>query len=120
MFGGQIMLLPGQALRGFTVYKPTTRSTVAGREGLTGGFEEIGEIKAMLAEAKPEEKEKWRQLSHPITHKIIVPGRLDVAIKPGYTLDWACRKFYVQAIPKDVGGLGVWTVIYCDERPDIA
>ena len=113
------MMMPGQELREFTVLRPETRSTDNGREGLTNQFVEIGKISAILAQAKPEEIQRWRQLTHPITHKIIMQDRPPFDIKPGDIFERAGRRFYNQAIPYDVGDLGHWTIFYCEERTDI-
>jgi len=71
MFTGNVMLLPGMEQRVFTVYRPLRRGTELGRV-LRDSETRIGQITAILAEAKPEEKERWKQLEHPITHKIIM------------------------------------------------
>ena len=70
MFAGAIHLLPGQELHTFDVYRDGDHKTAGGRI-VSNGRERLGEIKAVLAAAKPEEIQRWRQLEHPISHKII-------------------------------------------------
>ena len=67
MFTGAINLMPGQELREFDVYRNGTRRTDSGRV-ISNGAERLGAIRAVLAAAKPEEIERWRQLEHPVTH----------------------------------------------------
>ena len=121
MFAGNVFMMPGQELRDFTVSRPDTktRSTENGREGLTNGYKNTGTIKAILASARPDEIERWRQLDHPITHKIIMQRKPTFEILPGDIFERAGRRFYNQAIPNDVGDLGHWTIFYCEERADI-
>ena len=114
------MLLPGQEMREFTVFRPETRGTERGREGLTNRHTEVGTIRAILAQAKPEEVQHWRQLNHPITHKIIMQGKPSFDIRPGDTFEREGKRYYHQASPYNVGDLGHWSIFYCDERSDVA
>jgi len=113
------MMLPGQELREFTVLRPETRGTANGREGITNQHETIGTIRAILAQAKPEEVQRWRQLGHPITHKIIMQHKPSFDIRPGDIFERAGRRFYHQMTPYDIGDIGRWTIFYCSERADI-
>ncbi len=118
MFAGSVFHIPGQELREFTVLTPETRSTDNGRE-ITNGYKVIGKIKGILAEAKPTEIERWRQLEHPITHKVIQQGVFDAEIKAGDVLELDNgRRFYLQAQPHNPGDINRWTIYYCDERCD--
>ena len=119
MFTGNIMLRAGQELRDFTVSRPATRGTDNGREGLTNLTVPVGKIRAILAQAKPEEILRWKQINHPITHKIIMQRKPPFDVAPGDMFETAGRKFYNQALPYNVGDLGHWMIFYCDERPDI-
>jgi hypothetical protein len=118
------MLRTGRELKEFTVSRPKARENERGRE-IIDGCDGLGALKAVLAQAKPEEIERWRQLSHPVTHKIIMAYRPAFEVLPGDVLiqkDTSAgqtRKFYVQALPYDPGGLGHFTVFYCDERTDV-
>lgn len=140
MFTGNVMLLPGMEIRDFTVYRPERRDNDQGRV-LRDDKTEIGKIRAILAEARPEEKERWRQLEHPITHKIILQHTTGQSsafkVLPGDVfvyepqmrvphdsplsnrLEQKERFFYNQAIPYDVGDISHWNIFYCEERQDI-
>jgi hypothetical protein len=115
------MLRPGQELREFKVFRPETRETELGRivtnQLLESG--EIGKVKAILAQATPEEIQRWRQLTHPITHKIIMRSKPDFEIKTGDVFERDGRRFYHQKSPVDVGDLGHWNIFYCEERSDV-
>lgn len=117
MFAGSVFLTPGQELREFDVLKPDMRSTANGR-AVNNGYNVVGKIKGILAEAKPAETERWRQLGHPVTHKVIQQGAF-ADIKAGDVLELDGRRFYLQAQPHDPGGLNRWTIYYCEERSDV-
>jgi hypothetical protein len=119
MFTGNVMLMPGQELREFTVSRPDTRGTENGREGLTNKFYEVGKVRAILAQAKPEEVQRWRQLNHPITHKIIMQHKAAFEIQPGDIFERDGKRYYHQMSPYNVGDIGHWTIFYCDERGDV-
>lgn len=118
MFLAGANYLPGQELKKFEVSRAEKVRTQSGR-AMQGEETVVGEFFAILAQAKPEEKERWRQLAHPVTHKIIQRGKPDFEVRPGDTLRQGHRKFYVSAIPYDVGGLGHWSIYYCEERSDL-
>jgi len=118
MFTGNVMLNPGQELRGFTVYHPVKRETPLGRQVRDSEIE-VGQIRAILAVASSEEKQRWRQLEHPITHKIIMQRRPGFSIVSGDVFKHNGRRFVHQALPYDVGDIGHWTIFYCEERTDI-
>ena len=58
MFTGAIMHLPGQELRTFEVFRDGEIRTPSGRI-ISNDNGRLGEIKAVLAAAKPEEIERW-------------------------------------------------------------
>lgn len=118
MFTGMVSLLPGQELRVFTVYRDGERRTPGGRVVMNGEAA-VGEIKAVLAAAKPEEIERWRQLEHPVTHKIIQQGVPPFEIRPGDSIRHGSRRYIVQTAPYNPGGINHWTIYYCDERSDV-
>ena len=118
MFTGAVHLRPGQELREFAVYHDGEHRTGSGRI-TSNGAEQMGTIEAILAAAKPEEIERWHQLEHPVTHKIIQQGAAPFPIRPGDSFVCAGRRYIVQAELYDPGGLGHWTIYYCEERGDI-
>ena len=114
MFMGAIHLTPGQELRTFAVYRDGEHRTASGRI-IANGAEPIGEIRAVLVAAKPEET---LQLEHPVSHKIIQQGTAAFEIKPGDSLVYGERRYIVQTDPYNPGGLNHWTIYYCNERSD--
>lgn len=118
MFTGAIHLIPGQELRTFTVYRDGEHKTASGRV-ISNGAESLGVIRATLAAAKPEEIQRWHQLEHPVSHKIIQQGTAAFEIKPGDSLVDGERRYIVQTTPYNPGGLNHWTIYYCNERSDV-
>ena len=117
MFTGAINLLPGQELRRFEVFRQTEHKTAGGR--ITYDDEKLlGEIKGILAAAKPQEMERWRQMEHPVTHKIIQQGVAPFEIRAGDTIVRGDKRYTVQTAPYNPGGINHWTIYYCEERSD--
>lgn len=126
MFAGSVFLRPGQELRNFDVFRAASAKTASGRvlrnadNGTLDAMQgKIGTVRAILAAAKPEEKERWRQLQHPVTHKIIQQGVPAFEIVPGDYFERGNKKYYVQTAPYNVGDINHWTIYYCDERSDL-
>lgn len=118
MFTGMINHLPGQELRTFEVYRSGEHRTASGRVAANAETK-LGEIKAILAAARPEEVNRWKQIEHPVSHKIIQQGTAPFEVKPG---DWFVRgnKRYInRADPYNPGDINHWTIYYCDERSDV-
>lgn len=118
MFAAATNQRPGQELREFEVFRDGEHKTASGRV-VSNDRERLGTVKAILAAAKPEEKERWRQLEHPVTHKMIQQGAPPFEIRPGDFFERGDRRYFVQAAPYNVGDLGHWTIYYCDERSDV-
>jgi len=112
------MLMPGQEQREITVSRPVSRENARGQI-LIDAYQAAGTIRGILAAARPEEIERWRQLNHPITHKVIMQRRPAFDVRPGDIFELNGRRFYNQAMPNNVGDLGHWTIFYCDERMDV-
>lgn len=108
-------LRPGNLFKDFTV--ETTGAAISSRGRTKKEYEkEKGPmIRAVLAEAKPDEKERWRQLQHPISHTITQKGTPKA--KAGDRLIFGSRIFYIQGVDEP-GALGLWTIYYADERMD--
>lgn len=117
MFTGIVNLFPGQELREFDVYRDSEHRTASGRI-VSSGAEKLGTIRAVLAAAKPEEIERWRQLEHPVTHKIIQRGAAPFEIRAGDSLVRGDKRYVVQTAPYNPGDLRHWTIYYCEERGD--
>ena len=122
MFASPAFMVPGQELREFTVLRRSKRTTGNGRV-LTNSenaapAKVVGTLLAVLAQAKPEEIERWKQQGHPITHKIIQQGPPSFEIKPNDEFERGERRFIHHKLPYDPGDLGLWTIYYCEERSD--
>ncbi len=72
-------------------------------------------IRGVLAETKPDETERWRQLQHSVSHTIVQYG--PPLAKPEDRLKLGERTFYVEGVD-NIDGLDVVTVYYADERAD--
>ena len=118
MFMSAMRMTPGIALQTFTVYRDGEHRTASGRV-ISNGAEPIGEIRATLAAAKPEEIQRWRQLEHPVSHKIIQQWTAAFEVRPGDSLVCGERRYIVRTVPYNPGGLNHWTIYYCDERSDV-
>ena len=119
MFTGNVMLVPGQELRGFRVYRTPSSETATGRP-VAGKKRKVGEIQAILAHTTPDDQLRWGQPQHPVTHKIVMQHTPPFKIRPGDIFVMGKRQFYLQANPRDPGDLGHWTVFYTEERTDVA
>ena len=73
-------------------------------------------IHAVLAQATPQEKARWEQIQHPITHTIVDRGHPKAAETDQLTC--GNRKFYVQGVDEP-GQLGLYTIYYVEERADV-
>ena len=122
MFTGNVMLLPGQELREFDVWKIETRGTDIGREGLINDYVKLGTLRAILAQARPEEIQRWRQLGHPVSHKVIMQHIPPFAVNAGYVFEQKSsgQRFYVSTLPYEPGGIGHWTIFYLNDRRDVS
>jgi len=111
------MLVPGQELRDFKILRPGKRETNTGRE-VIGSYEEVGTLKAILAQATPEEVERWRQINHTVSHKLIMRHNPPVDVLPGDVFERNGRRFFHKTMPNDPGDLGHVNIFYCNERTD--
>lgn len=79
----------------------------------------VGEFRGILAQAVASEKERWRQLTHPVTHKIIQKNLPDFTVEVGDVFSTGTQEFIVSAVPYNVANLGQWVIYYCQERRDL-
>lgn len=113
-----MFLFYGQEVQKFTVLRSGAVTTSAGRV-LQNQLEEVGEISGVLAVARSEERERWKQLAHMVSHKVVVKSALPFSIRAGDVLRVGSRELIVSNVPYDVGGLGHFVVIYGNERNDL-
>lgn len=68
-----------------------------------------------LADAAQNDRERWKQLQHPITHTIVQAG--PPMAKAEDRLILGERVFTIHAVD-DCGALGISTIYYAEERTD--
>ena len=107
-------LRPGNLLQDFMIECRKTKSLYAGHSNYD--YEQQGTLKAVLAQAKPTEIERFKQLSHPITHTLTQRGKPKAKRMDRLVL--GTRHFYIQGVD-EVGGLGICTIYYAEERCDV-
>lgn len=108
-------LRPGNLFKDFFVEKKGASLSTRGRARSEYDGTTAERIKAVLAEAKPQEKERWRQLQHPISHTITQKGSPQAEAEDRLTL--GDRIFFIQGVDEP-GALGLWTIYYVEERYD--
>jgi hypothetical protein len=108
-------LRPGNLYKDFTIEKKGASISTRGRAKTEYNSEPGEQIKAVLAEAKPQEKERWRQLQHPISHTIVQKGTPKASAED--RLVFGERTFFIQGVDEP-GALGFWTIYYVEERYD--
>lgn len=112
---GDLYLRPGNLFKDFRVEKKEIAINSRGRP--KGGYEESGDfLKAVLAKASPEEKERWKQMQHPISHTVVQKG--SPKANPEDRLILGNRIFLIQGLD-ELGSLGLWTIYYVEERFDV-
>lgn len=106
----------GNMYKDFIVEKKCEKINTSGKP--VTKYESDGSIiiKGCLAKATPEEKEKWRQLNHPISHTIVQTG--SPKAKAGDRLVLNHRIFYIQNID-NADEIGIATIYYAEEREDV-
>ena len=119
-FGRTGPMRPEQLSRIFRIYTYESEPTARGREKQLGPMLK-GEARCILATAKPNEAERYKQLAVTVTHAIIQRGGprarendVFVLVKNGVE----SRFFRVQAV-HNKGELDIDTVFYCQERSDL-
>lgn len=108
-------LRPGNLYKDFIIEKKGADISSRGRATRKYDGEAGEQIRGVLAEAKPEEKERWLQLQHPITHTIVQRGTPRAAAED--RLVFGGRVFFIQGVDEP-GALGLWTIYYAEERFD--
>ena len=102
----------GRMAQEFEVYARAGALDAGGRVEYAQG-ELKGRVRALVSAIDPREQLYGRQLEHPATHRLIVRGRADIA--PGDVLARAGERYFVSAV-RDVGLLGLFTVLTCVRR----
>lgn len=109
-------LRPGNLFKDFMVAKSGTGINSKGRHSQSYDTENAEMIHAVLAQATPQEKARWEQIQHPITHTIVEKGRPKA--RENDLMTCGKRKFFVQGVDEP-GQLGLYTIYYVEERRDL-
>lgn len=109
-------LRPGNLFKDFFVGVKTGDVDSKGRTGGSYKADEKRPIRAVLAQATPQEKARWEQIQHPITHTLVDRGRPKA--ETGDMLMCGNRHFYIQGVDEP-GQLGLYTIYYVEERIDL-
>ena len=72
-------------------------------------------LRGCLESATPEEKQRWDQPQHPITHSIVQAGSPQALA--GWVLRRAGKTYRVNGVDP-IGDLGIVTIYYVEERSD--
>lgn len=119
------MFLRGREQTCFKVYRKKTMRSNGGRV-LQQGMEELCQFVGILGQGNSFQRERWDQLTHPVTHRIFVEGhQLSVSLLVGDVLEfydqWTGknREILLSGVPYDVAGLGTWVILYGQERRDL-
>lgn len=109
-------LRPGNLYKDFVIEKSTAEIGSSGR--VKRGYQDqaVRLIKGILSEADPEQKVRWGQLQHPVTHTILQDGA--PAAKPEDKLILGDRIFLIKGVDQ-AGDLGICTIYYAEERLDV-
>lgn len=108
-------LRTGNLFKDFVIEKKDETTTARGRPKASYDKSKGNQLRAVLADADPREKERWRQQQHPISHIITQKGA--PLAKEGDRLIFGSQIFYIQGVD-DPAGLGIWTIYYVEERKD--
>ena len=104
-------LLPGNMFKDFLVESNDEYVGALGRP--KGNYTDSDRIlKGCLANATQNDRERWKQLQHPITHTIVQAG--PPMAKAEDRLILGERVFTVHAVD-DCGALGITTIYYAQE-----
>ena len=110
-------LRPGNLLKDFFIVPSGAKVDSKGRVSKGyGDAEEKKMIHAVLAQATPQEKARWEQIQHPITHTIVANGKAQA--KATELLVHDGRKFFIQGVDEP-GELGLAAIYYVEERFDL-
>ena len=111
-----VYLRPGNLFKDFVIEDDTETVGAFGRPKVS--YDQSGKrmLHGCLANATREDRERWGQLQHPITHTIVQRGRPKAKAETKLVLGE--RVFLIHAVD-DCGGLGLTTIYYAEERTDV-
>lgn len=106
-------LRPGNLFKDFEIVevkREIVKGTPVENKKLTGKV-----IKGCLEDASPDDKVRWDQPQHPITHSIVQKG--SPVAEPGWILRRAGKIYRINGIDP-CSDLGIATIYYVEERSD--
>lgn len=108
-----IFFRPGQQLKTFDIYRKAV--TADERGGVTWAAEgtKLETVRGSISRASQSEQYQWSQNGHPITHTIVVRGRIQADAAD--EVRQGGRVFSVQG-KHDPAQLGLFSTLYCLER----
>lgn len=109
-------LRPGNLYKDFFVAEKTTETDGKGRSKVVYKPDTAKLIHAVFAQATPQEKQRWEQIQHPITHTLVDKGKPKA--NAGQVLTHGNRRFYIQGVDEP-GELALYTIYYVEERVDL-
>ena len=109
-------LRPGNLFKEFVIESDAETVDQYGRPKVS--YDQTGKrfLWGCLADATRDDRDRWGQLQHPITHTIVQRGRPKAKTENKLVLGE--RVFIIRAID-DCGGLGITTIYYAEERVDV-
>lgn len=113
-----MFITPSKVFQTFQIEQAVLGQNARGRQ--TASFEPVGILSGVLADIRQQsafEQIRLQQTQHPLSHTIVSKGRPKA--KQGDRLSYNGRLFYIHGT-EDAGGLGLWTLYYCEERNDTA
>lgn len=111
-----IYIRPGNLFKEFVIEKKGTTVTDTGRVAADYTGDGSKTLKGCLANADAKDKESHSTKEHTVTHTIVQAGA--PLAKRTDKLVLGDRVFYIVDMD-DVGGLGVSTIYYAEERNDV-
>ena len=119
MFRG--LLRPGQGFQKFTILRREGDISSKGRP-YTGALSRCGGFDGIISSSSPSEIERFKQLGHTVTDKIIQQGTTCRA-KANDILELRegkqTRRFLVHGDPRNPGELGHFLIYHVEERTDL-
>lgn len=120
-FGRLGIMRPESFPQTFNHYTQATETSDRGRETLKTPVKKTATLRGILAEARPEEQQRYNQLGVHVTHTILQRGAPQAGINDLLVLVKAgteTRQFRIEAV-HDKGEMGIETAYICEERGDI-
>lgn len=109
-------LREGNLYKNFIIEESTSSINTSGRTINSYDTSSTKILKGILTDADPQEKYRWEQLSHPISHVIVQDGTPKAKAKD--RLLYENRVFYIQGVD-NISNLGIKTLYYVEERFDL-